>query len=337
MDDIDKIVVVIGSKALAHYVDIGRTPVDTDYIMTYNMFQRYIKDCIKFDKVKPQYYPISNGKKYVCKRVVNGKQQIDEIEIAWEGSTAEELFHIVLNDPKTIAYNVKQMGVTTTAFVEAFLVPSLDILYTLKMSHRFLKNSPHFLKTMKDIQMLRTKFAAEIVYPEWFKRREKETYEYKHPALNVKKNDFFKDETFYKYDHDDIHEAIKIFEKPAYTYILADGEQVKCSKEKFYQLPYHYQLACAVEEVIVLTLERGLIPNDFKVDADKMFRVAAMKVCTSITSGWFREFCWEHYDEIVDAIEHDLNQSWGNFIERFANALNFGQIRDFSHDRKQTY
>jgi hypothetical protein len=30
--------------------------------------------------------------------------------------------------------------------------------------------------------------------------------------------------------------------------------------------------------------------------------MALMKVCTSITSGWFRAFAWEHYDLVQGCI-----------------------------------
>jgi hypothetical protein len=30
-----------------------------------------------------------------------------------------------------------------------------------------------------------------------------------------------------------------------------------------------------------------------------------MKVCTSITSGWFREFAWENHDEVADMFDYE--------------------------------
>jgi hypothetical protein len=35
------------------------------------------------------------------------------------------------------------------------------------------------------------------------------------------------------------------------------------------------------------------------------FDMALSKVCSSITSGWFREFCWENYDAIADLYSDD--------------------------------
>lgn len=326
--DIDNVVVVIGSHALIwHGIDIERIPQDSDYIMTYNKFESYIQDCKDYDHKPLQYYPISNGKKFVSKRAT----QIDEIEIAWDDSTASELMKFIDTDVDTIKINLKDKLNIDNLSVKEFWIPSLDVLYTLKMSHRFLKNSPHFEKTRNDILRLR-KLGAKIFDQNWYKKREQETYNYSHPALNVKKNDFFKDETFYKYDHDDIHEAVKIGNKPAYTKILVPGEQVKCSAELFNNLPFIQQMWCAIEEVRVLTLERGLIPNDFNVNPYKMYKIAAQKVCTSITSGWFRDFCWDNYDLIIETYEKELMYN-DNFVDKFKKALYDGKVRNFKHDR----
>lgn len=327
--NIDNVVVIIGSHALTwHGIDIGRIPKDSDYIMTYNKFESYIKDCKKHDFQPPQYYPISNGKKFVSKR----STQIDEIEIAWENSLVEELMHYIDNDLDTIKVNLKEQLNIDNLSVKEFWIPSLDVLYTLKMSHRFLKNSPHFEKTRDDIFLLRN-HGAKIFEQEWFKKREEQTYNYSHPALNVNKKEFFKDETFYKYDHDDIHEAVKYGKRPAYKKILVPGEQVKCSPDLFNNLTFLEKMWCAIEEVRVLTLERGLIPNDFKVNPYKMYKIAAQKVCTSITSGWFRDFCWENYDLIIETYEKELMYN-DNFVDKFEKALYNGKVRDFNHDRR---
>lgn len=56
-------------------------------------------------------------------------------------------------------------------------VPSLNVLYMLKMSHRYLKDSPHFLKTMQDIHAMR-KLGA-VIPAEWesfYQDRMRDTY-----------------------------------------------------------------------------------------------------------------------------------------------------------------
>ena len=304
-------IVVIGSVALS-VIYLTRQPKDIDLIMTFETYKKWIKQA----KDVQQCYPINKGKKIIVKTLLN----IYEIELAWSGSTAESLMAIVEKD------NFMQENLITEDFKNfRFFIPKLDVLYELKMSHRFLKDSPHFKKTMTDIRLMR-KNGAIIKHPEWLSQREKETYNYSHPSLNSTKNEFFKNETFYKYDHDDIHLAVKLLDKPAYQYIMEDNVQVKCDEDKFNNADLKIKMACALEESYVLALERSLIPNDFKPDPKKAFDMAIMKVCTSITSGWFREWCWEHYDDIVSNYD-DI------YLDRFLWALDTGKIRPFKSDK----
>lgn len=181
--------------------------------------------------------------------------------------------------------------------LDVYVAP-VDILLAIKMSHRFKRNSPHFNKTMAGIKFLRNlgvqiKPGSEV--EAIFKKREKETLNYSHPNLNVNKQTFFDDAMNYVYDHDTIHQTQAMLDKPAYLNYMVDGAQVMTSKEKFFSQPISVQLLGVYEESCVLALERSQIPNDFKVDPKASFLTALEKVCTSITSGWFREFAWEHY------------------------------------------
>jgi hypothetical protein len=204
---------------------------------------------------------------------------------------------------------------------------SAEWLYFFKLSHRFKKDSPHFWKTVRDIFYMRSK---GITLPNnsegLMKEREELTYTNKLPKLNVKKTDFFKEEEVYwKYEHDDIHVAVKLYDKPAYTYFLKDGEEVMTDKNKFFSLPKDIQLASCCEEAITLTAERSLIPFDFRPDPDKMFLFSLMKVCTSITSGYFREFS---YDNIYDIIKMYDQKYKGWWVDKVKEGISNGSIRE---------
>jgi hypothetical protein len=296
---------IIGSVALTNYIDIGRKPKDIDYIMSWDTYTQWLKEIKSCHKIHA-CYPSSNGKK----QIVKYDNRIVEIEIAWKGSTAEEILNICVDEDKT-------------GWVGGYYTAPLNLLYELKLSHRYLKNSPHFLKTMKDIRLMESK-CAFIEHKEFFDRREKETYEYKHPALNVKKNEFFKDETYNFYQHDDLHEVVCLDKYPAYKDILEDGQEVKCSLNKWINLTNIQRLNCALEECYTLTLERGLIPNNFETDPKKTFEIALKKVCTSITSGWFREWCWNNYNFILENYNEE-------FVDKFKVALEAGRIGNFKN------
>ena len=198
----------------------------------------------------------------------------------------------------------------------------LETLCTLKMSHRFLKDSPHFHKTMKDIHTLRKAGIKAVPkhLKEFYDLRRKETYWYKHPKLNTTKDSFFDEaDVHYIYDHDSIHRAVAKGPTPAYELYKPEDEEVMCSKELFNSLPYEIRLNGVYEEACVLALERSIIP--FKTQKDIAFEKALEKVCTSITSGWFRNFAWENYDAVKN-IER-------TFLDDFNRAMDRGEILDF--------
>ena len=179
-------VAVIGGIALDQHFNIGRKSKDYDIIGSYDDVRDFIQDA--FGSEPHAFYPIDSGKKYIAR----SNNAIYEAEIAWPGSTAEKLLDIIANDPMT------REG------YDGCLLPSLDVLYMLKMSHRYLKNSPHFSKTMEDIWEMRHRGAKiREEHLEFFKLREAETYAYSHPKLNQNKSEFFSgDGVKYVYDHD---------------------------------------------------------------------------------------------------------------------------------------
>lgn len=152
----------------------------------------------------------------------------------------------------------------------------------------------------------------------------KETYSYQHPKLNRKKSEFFNPDAGvqYIYDHDSIHEAMKHGDKPAYSYFKPDEAEVLTSRKMFEALPYEVRLNAVLEESYVLALERSQIPHP-KSDPEWSFLTALEKVCTSITSGWFREFAWENYHQAVNRYDP-------NYVEWFRYGLARGVVKPFT-------
>lgn len=223
-------------------------------------------------------------------RAIKGVDYIFEFMIGKNGNSTEQL--------------LKYCNNTEDGKLFGDVAP-LNVLYLLKMSHRYLRNSPHFLKTMRDIKKLR-QLGATIPddLQSVLELREKETYKYNHPVLNVTKNQFFDgDDIDYQYDHDTIHEAIAIGEMPAYRHYMKDDSEVMTSKEKFFSVPETIRLLGVYEEACVLALERSQIPFSDSANAPtckNSFITALIKVCTSITSGWFRQYAWENFYEVIN-------------------------------------
>lgn len=285
----------IGSRALIHFfphLAVSRKPVDTDFICTIDEYEAFV---VENKSVVVAAYPMSA--KAMVVKFNDGR--IFEFEIAWEGSTAAAILDYARGC--------------------AFAPP--EVLLMLKLSHRYLRNSPAFLKTMRDIQFLRSmdvrlNKAMKLI----LKDREKETYTYAHPNLKQAKMGFFDASVQYTYDHDSIHEVVAVGERPAYTHFQKDNEEVYTSKEKFNALPLDTRLNAGLEESYVLAIERSLVPFPGAKTPRQAFEMALMKVCSSITSGWFREFCWENYDAIVAKFDE-------SFWDKFQQGLAEGKIR----------
>ncbi|MCZ2224744.1 MAG: hypothetical protein LC122_14065 [Chitinophagales bacterium] len=304
--------ILIGSRALALRAPycLNRKPVDFDFIASQEDCDTWLeanKD--KMNIAEKYEVNTSFGKKIIVKG-----DCICEFDIISPDTSNALLAKIVEEDKETIR----------TSFG---LVPSFNILFLLKKSHRYLKDSPHFWKTIFDFHtMKRARAIVQEEHMELFKLREKETYaKQNHPKLNVNKNDFFSgDGIIYTYDHDSLHESVKHLDKPAYLYYGKDGEEVKSDKNKFFACDRQIQLYGVVEEAAVLALERGLIPHYDKWKSHKdAWMFALSKVCSSITSGWFREFAYENIFDVVKMYPKD-------FYEKFQVGLKSGVVKPFT-------
>lgn len=308
---------VVGSRAIDSHTVLGREPNDFDFICTFEQFQKWTKDN---SNIIQRCVPLSGDKFHV--RDKDGVNY--EFEIAWPGSSGEVLMEW---------FSCKDIdsGPVKCGHLVALM---------LKESHKYLKNSPHFKKTRDDILKLRKVFglngpvmstfgAIHDWEREWFAQREKETYTYNHPKLDVSKDDFFKDDgVLYLYDHDSIHLTVALTSLrrgeaagipiPAYTFYMKEGSEVMTSKEKFFAVDEIVRLRGVYEESCVLALERSQIPHALGREGGPTprwsFEMALMKVCTSITSGWFREYAWENYDKVLD-LYNELGED--DYVQRF--------------------
>jgi hypothetical protein len=324
--------IVIGSSSYALPYEIRKgCSLDIDLLCSreeFKHFHAWLKN-----KFKVLFLELKEHGAVVCV-TRNGEHETQIIEITFEGEGQFAESNKILKEKIEESLTSKQP--LKILYEEYGPVHHITMYgyYWQKMSHRFLKNSKHFNKTRNDILAIR-EYHKSVVgdihndsfmrdeYNDFYQQRLNETYGYKHPNLNQKKSTFFTDEVGYIYDHDDIHEAVKMLDKPAYQYYIEPGQEVKCSRELFDNLPDIVKLYGVLEESYVLALERAVIP--LNVSADKAFEIALEKVCTSITSGWFREFAWENYDE-VKKLYHD------SYVNKFNNALVAGKVRGFRED-----
>lgn len=317
---------LIGSQAARHWnsdfaADRKNNVQDWDVICTKKEFKDAVQKIAMHAKLVALNFE-SGTNKAVAKFIYQDKLSVLEASLTdVDGGLSKSDSRIY--DSAPIVASISDKRILGVIFGCCIARPQL--LLVLKMSHRYRRNSPHFYKTMQDIKV----FRGEPFYVDTFDSlhqdllvyRELLTYNYQHPNLKTTKAKFFTDSVPYQFDHDSIHEAVKMLDKPAYMYYIKDGEQVECSKEKFNALPHIVKLYGVLEEAYVLALERAIIPHG--TDTEKAFSIALEKVCTSITSGWFREFAWEHYEEVKALYHH-------SFLNKFLTAQEEGRILPYT-------
>lgn len=310
---------LIGSRALvAHGYTLPRAVEDSDYdVICYNFeFVAAVKALLAdgYSTVELGNKEHSMGSTRFFIGVKDGKRIILEASIV-EPSKPAPAFG---TDTWLYTY-MDDTEYYSTPFATVALLPA-EYALAMKLSHRYKKDTPWFEKTRGDIVYLRQQITLSETHKEFAEAREKLTLQsqtkYK---LDTNKSKFFTDNVPYVYDHDSLHVAVKLLHKPAYQYYMQDGAEVMCSREKFFAQPLHVQLLGVFEEACVLALERAIIPHG--TDPDKAFKIALEKVCTSITSGWFREFAWENYPVIKAMFDAEF------LMQRYTNGLADGTIK----------
>lgn len=307
--------ILIGSRALALRAPLllQRKPLDFDFVCTKPEFDSWLENNIS-KLGSPEVYEMPEFHKWIVKG-----SSICEFEIITPCTSSELLVDLVNADKDTI----------DTPFGK---IPSVDLLFTIKDSHKYKKfnfQSNGFWKTTIDWHMM-NHVGAKVrpEYAAFHKLRKAEAYAgQKHPKLNVSKDNFFKDDGLeYKYDHDSLHESVKLFDRPAYTYYLKDNEPVLCDKNKFFSVSEDIRLAGGVEEGLTLALERSLIPHDGVWSPDQAFKFACAKVASSITSGFFREYCFNNIFNILKL----YNNTSKNYYEKFKEDVKTGLVKPFT-------
>jgi len=200
---------------------------------------------------------------------------------------------------------------------------SCDELYALKRGSIMYQNK-FFDKHMGDLHSLKESLTQNdwenVQYRQLVKTHKKSTEERigkkKTPKLIGRdKDDFFDDLVKKHYVHDHIHYSVAHKEKPMYEYMQTDTTKVECSKDLWNRFSHQEKVWTVDEEATVIALERKIIPiikgeSVEDVNLFNAYKWALMRICTNLTSGWFRDFAIDNYFEI-------LNQWRPNYLEIF--------------------
>lgn len=126
--------------------------------------------------------------------------------------------------------------------------------YTLKVSHA--TRDIHWSKTMSDVRFLQTK-GCQIV--PGFLSELREHWNVVHGPnrrtnFQVAANDFFKDNVRRKTEHDELHKLLS--SSPSYLKIVDDNNKLTPLESKFLALSTEDQFQVALEEALVIAIER---------------------------------------------------------------------------------
>ena len=236
-----------------------------------------------------------------------------EIEIASPGSSGATILQ--LTEKKLI-----MKGDELKTETDNYEIASLAVLEAIKTSHIIFPYN--WRKHMEDLDLIRAKLGREKNYvPKRSEDLEKLIIHRRlehymrlgvpgsHINLNKMNEDFLENESLLYVDkyikHDDIHLRVMIDGKaPAYDELRTDKNKAMMSKDLFEKASPQMQLNCVREEAMSIALERYLLPDREK-DAQVAYTKALIRVCTTLTKGWFREFAVNVY-HLVCKLETDL-------------------------------
>ena len=292
---------IVGSYA--HNVS-GKDKKDIDFIGSFDAINSAFKKLANGLGRKSQY---AESDSIIVLKTSSG--HIFEGSIAWEGSSNQDILKWLSRDKCYYhrGYSVRKelFGIDVSYYYNA---PEV-LCWMIKESHKY-KDSVHFEKTRQDVLLYRelnggnfpAKFNQEL--SEILVKREEETYR---PAvkLNVEKDKFFANDgiDYSICPHDTIHDIVALGERPAYKKIQISGSDVMCDKKLWDASTLETKFNCIIEEARVIAIERGILPfGKTYVNEDealKLFKTALQKICTTLCSGWFREYAWINYDGII--------------------------------------
>jgi hypothetical protein len=209
------------------------------------------------------------------------------------------------------------------------LFASPEVLFSLKKSHI---NFPiKFNKHIEDYTLLYNHFNGIDYLDDLTKLNFKETEErlgkLKTPSLNKSVKEFFGQSDGYvksHFVHDDIHRVMAHYDKPLYEMMQVDKNLAKCEKDMWNLFTFEDKCKCVLEEAYVIALERRIIPMIFGggrgYTSEEALDWALMRICTTLCSGWFRNFATNNYYDIKKL-------SNKNYVEKFLTEYENGNIK----------
>lgn len=135
----------------------------------------------------------------------------------------------------------------------------------------------------------------------------KQAYPQRNPSLDQTNKDFFDDAVKKVFDHDWIHELVAYYDRPLFERLKYDDKFDKawCEKDLWEQFTPEDKNRCVAEEAHVIACERFMIPNDWNFAPKRAYFMTVNKVCTTLTSGWFRDHAINNFPAIIQLFNQE--------------------------------
>ncbi len=226
---------------------------------------------------------------------------------------------------------LKEYSSLTTEYkteIDGLYYATPEILLSLKKSHIHfpLKFNKHIFDYNFLLKELKEDNLSKITKIN-FKETEERLGKLKTPSLNKKASNFFgQSEGYVKYFyiHDDIHKVMSHYDRPIYEDMQVDSSSAWCQKDMWEKFTFEKKAKCVLEEAYVIALERKIIPMlngcGPVITSKSAFEWSIMRICTTLCSGWFRQFATDNYVEIIKYFNP-------NYVSKFLQAESNGLIK----------
>lgn len=226
------------------------------------------------------------------------KEEEKDYILSWAGMDKRIEFHDYKHLNNGRLHDRETLGRTHNLHIA-----SLGTLALIKRSHlwRDYKWNKHITQYHKHLMKQPFSYPIELLNERI--KLTKEAYPQGQPSLMKPNEDFFDDAVEKVYDHDSIHELAAFYEEPLYLRLKLDFSSAWCVKDLWDLLSHEDQLKCVAEETYVIATERFLVRKNWDWPYKLAYFEALKKVCTTLTSGYFRDKAIDYYPEIVSLFD----------------------------------
>jgi hypothetical protein len=181
-------------------------------------------------------------------------------------------------------------------YIDEYLVPSLNHLFTIKLSH-IPFNKLKWRRHLEQVWLMRD-MRAQVdlsLYKELWKLWEIKFSSKKHINLDKNLDEFFNLGPNHMESHEALHQLVAYYTEPLHTQVRLDKDKALCNEGLFNALSGEDKIRLAVEEVLVISLER-------KVGIKQSYSALVM----GMTKGFFNRFLIIWGDFILKEAEERL-------------------------------